>query len=536
MQRAGLNLRGLIRTMLFKRFESSVDAFRRTLERMIATQTMFLRALEEGFVPAGEDATELLRWSADEDEDELLAKLSAVSNRYKLGDFRGDLLKAHIEADLALLREMLHLVEPITPARDAKLQAFLGAIQREPVQGRKCLIFTQYADTARYLGQALQADSTADVEVIHGSDKNKGRVVARFAPRANPQLCRAGDTEIRLLVATDVLAEGLNMQDCDIVLNYDLHWNPVRLIQRFGRIDRIGSEHEVIWGLNFLPETELEKSLGIQAVLKERIQEIHDTIGEDAAILDSSERLNEEVMYDIYGARGAQGTLFDPEDEGDLVDLNEAEELLRGLQRDDPDEFRRITELRDGIRSGKASSAGRLVALCRAGDYQQLMLVNGEGKVLSRDVPTILGILKSERDEPAPARLPADHNARVTRVRELFAEEVRHRRAQRDGTLSLSDAQKYVQRELRLLFSATSDDDLKPQINILERAFCSRSVSTAVKRELNALKRAGVHGMPLVRNLTDVYYAHNLAARESGDRERSAKDELPRIVCSEALF
>ena len=106
------------------------------------------------------------------------------------------------------------------------------------------------------------------------------------------------------LVATDVLAEGLNLQDCDNVINYDLHWNPVRLIQRFGRIDRIGTEHDVDYGFNFLPETGLERNLGLRPKLRNRIQEIHDTIGEDAAILDEGEQLNESAMYAIYEKKG----------------------------------------------------------------------------------------------------------------------------------------------------------------------------------------------------------------------------------------
>src|SRR5208337_1900835 len=112
------------------------------------------------------------------------------------------------------------------------------------------------------------------------------------------------ESEITLLVATDVLSEGLNLQDGDKIINYDLHWNPVRLIQRFGRIDRIGSEHDVIWGFNFLPETELDKNLGLKDKLESRIREIHETIGLDAAVLESSEQLNPEAMYAIYEKRG----------------------------------------------------------------------------------------------------------------------------------------------------------------------------------------------------------------------------------------
>ena len=113
-----------------------------------------------------------------------------------------------------------------------------------------------------------------------------------------------------MLISTDVLAEGLNLQDCDKIINYDLHWNPVKLIQRFGRIDRIGSVNDEIFGYNFLPETDLDQNLNLHQIVHNRIQDIHDTIGEDAKILDDSEEINEEEMYAIY-ERDVQLALFE---------------------------------------------------------------------------------------------------------------------------------------------------------------------------------------------------------------------------------
>src|SRR5690606_17875802 len=125
-----------------------------------------------------------------------------------------------------LLRTMLDLVAPITPERDDKLKVLRHRLGTAPIAGKKCLIFTQYADTAVYLYHHLNPHGArADIEVLYGDDKSKSRIVARFAPRANPQLSlREGESEIQILIATDVLAEGLNMQDCDVVINYDLHW------------------------------------------------------------------------------------------------------------------------------------------------------------------------------------------------------------------------------------------------------------------------------------------------------------------------
>lgn len=431
---------------------------------------------------------------------------------------------------------MLKLVEPITPDQDDKLQTFLTRLEKKPIKGRKCLIFTQYADTAVYIYNNLNPGGVKkDIEIIYGTDKSKSRVVGRFAPKANPEFVfQKEDTEISLLVATDVLAEGLNMQDCDIVLNYDLHWNPVRLIQRFGRIDRIGSEHEVIWGLNFLPETGIERNLGLTAVLQNRIQEIHDTIGEDAAILDKSERLNEEAMYSIYEAKGGQLSLLDDEDKEEFVDLNEAEEIFRSLAKNDPSEFKRITELRDGIRSGMSSEEGSLYLFCQAGRYQQLFLAGDDDQIISRDIPRILKAIRANPNTE-PVSLPKNHNRDVMKIKRLFTEEVKHRKTQRDHTLSLTQGQRYVLRELRILFSQTEDEDLKGQINILERAF--RLTPTApITKELNYLRRNGVTGPSLIKNLTNVFHEHRMQDRMERESIVSQKDDIPRVICSEALL
>jgi len=535
LQRAGINLRGLMRVSLFKRFESSVYAFRRTLERMVASHRAFLEALAEGIVPAGEEARSILYESDRYDEQDLCDALAAVSGRYRVEDFRADALRADIENDITLLEQMLALVAPVTPAEDAKLQTLLtwlrtGEGSYGPLAGGKCLVFTQYADTARYLYENLNPGGDPRIEVIYSQAKSKAQVVGRFAPRANPeQRPQEGVPEIDLLIATDVLSEGLNLQDCDRVINYDLHWNPVRLIQRFGRIDRIGSAHDEIYGFNFLPETELERNLGLHEKLHRRIQEIHDTIGEDAAILDPSERLNEEAFYAIY--REGAVERFEEEDEEALVDLNEAEETLRQLKEDDPATFARIAGLRDGVRCGRSLAASGAVVLCRAGRYRQLYRVDEAGEIVSRDVPAILGLLKCAPDTPS-VPLPAGHNERVMAVKRKFAAEVQARQAEQAHTVSLGQGQRYVLRELRLLLTETEDGDRQAQIRALEAAFRA-PVSEAVRQRLNALRRQQVAGDGLLDTLARLYHRHNLGQATVRPTSRHATGDLPMVVCSE---
>ncbi len=530
LHRAGANLHGLIRILLFKRIESSVYAFKETIKRFLQVHKTFADALTEGIVPAGEDAQKIIYEPNEAEERDILNALREVSGRYKADDFYIDKLTEHIKHDIEIYRTMLKLVEPITPEQDVKLQTLLRKLNEPELKNAKKLIFTQYADTARYLYENLNpADGRKDIDVIFSSGKKKSRVAGRFSPHSNPEYVFApGDVELNTVIATDVLSEGLNLQDCNIIINYDLHWNPVRLIQRFGRIDRIGTQHDEVLGINFLPELGIDKNLGLREKLRRRIQEIHDTIGEDAAILDRTESLNEEAMYAIYEQKNDQLSLF--EDENEYLDLNEAEEILRTLKRENPLEYERIASLRDGIRTGKPAHEKGAFIFCQAGRYQQLYLLDSKGKVLSREISRILGLLKCSPDLE-PKALPKNYNQALQQVLKSFSEEVKFREAELKHSLSLTQGQRYILRELRLLFQQIKDDDMKGQINILENAFRG-NITVAISKELNLLRRNNVVGEHLIKNLSNIYYLHRMASfakQEITDSQNS----IPRIICSE---
>ncbi|HQE92157.1 MAG TPA: helicase-related protein [Anaerolineae bacterium] len=532
LKRAGANLRGLLRVMLFKRLESSVHAFRETVRRILRIHELFVSALDQGIIAAGEEAQQLLYESDQDEEQALFDALAVLSGRYLPADFDLVALRADVLNDIGILHKMLALVKPITPERDAKLQTLQTMLTKAPLNCGKVLIFTQYADTAQYLYDNLVVEAGTEIDVIYSRDKSKAQIVARFAPKANPQLPLAGMSEIDTLIATDVLSEGLNLQDCDNVINYDLHWNPVRLIQRFGRIDRIGSAHESIYAYNFLPERELERTLGLQERLAQRIQEIHDTIGEDAAILAPDERLNEEALYAIY-TRG-DISRFEEDEVDQFVDMNEALEIVRQLREDNPDLYRHITELRDGIRCGYANGRNGAVVFCRAGRYRQLYLVDEHGDVLTRDAPHILNLMKCTPDTPA-APLPTGHNATVMQVKRDFDHENESRQSEQQHTLALTKAQRYVLAELRILY-AESDDNLRQQIAILDAAFQQPITRPAIRTALNRIRRESLTGRALLETLTQLYHVHGLDALLRQERDHGEEnDALSYIVCSEGF-
>lgn len=306
----------------------------------------------------------------------------------------------------------------------------------------------------------------------------------------------------------------------------------MRFIQRFGRIDCIGSEHGEIFGFNFLPETGIEENLGLEEILRERIREIQATIGEDAAILEPGEKLNEEAMYAIYEKDETKFEGYEKDDE-DFSDLGEAVELFRQLRDEDPEEFERIASLRDGIRAGKRWNDKGLYVFCQAGSYRQLYLLDEDGEVTSRDLRHVLKAISCERAEP-PVPLPDGYNAAVMRVKERFEREVRDRRAERENRRSRNRGQRYVRRELQELFAGTEDATLRERINALERPFGGPLVSV-VERRLNQLQRQGIKGDELLRELEALYSRYRMYEMPSR-REEAREDDMPRVICSEALM
>lgn len=534
LHRAGRNLRGLLRVMLFKRFESSVYAFRKSINRLRRIHERFLLAVNEGIIPAGEEAEYLLYESDQYDESQLLNELRKIEKRYAPEDFEVDKLKRQLQKDIDLYKELYGLVKDISPEQDEKIQTLIARLKEDEKLKKKVLIFTQYAETAKYLYDNLNSKESSEIEVIDSAKKNRSDIVNRFSPKSNEYEFKRGENEIRTLVSTDVLAEGLNLQDCDVIINYDLHWNPVRLIQRIGRIDRIGSENERVYTYNFLPETGLDKNLGLRDKLRNRIREIQETIGEDAKILDKTEQLNQEAMYAIY--EGDQDKIDKYAEEDDLISITEAEEIIRDLQQNNPEYFDYIVSLRDGVRSAMSAGdneKGKYV-FCQAGNFQQLVLVDNSGKIVTKDIPQVLSAVKCEKGTKTE-NLPKGHNRVIMKVKGDFEEEVKFREAEKEHTIRLRQAQRYVIRELRQQFAKTQDEDEKDRLNLLDSVYrCT--LYPAVMKDLNTIRRLGITGNNLIKRLSDIYFQYNLKTLLAHQVEDEKESIVSRIICSESLI
>lgn len=286
-------IRRLMSINLLKRLESSVHSFRLTLQRirdMIAATLDTIHTYDPHKIIELKDLT----GAADFDADDMESDLFTVGRKVKIALEDMDYLtwQRDLQTDFETLQLLLGMVADITPGHDSKLQTLLQTLaekQREPLNkdNRKVLIFTAFSDTAQYLYEQVSAYMLRSfglhTALVTGSVEGRSTVPKFKADLNNVLTCfspvskdRAAlmpnGPDIDILIATDCISEGQNLQDCDCVINYDIHWNPVRLVQRFGRIDRIGSRNVVIQMVNFWPDVKLDAYIDLRARVETRMK------------------------------------------------------------------------------------------------------------------------------------------------------------------------------------------------------------------------------------------------------------------------
>lgn len=421
LRRAGTSVRGLFKVLLLKRLESSVHALRQTLHRLHTRLSTAIPALAEGRVPIPAHAR-----SSDDIEEHEGAEATSPgylpAELFDIGRLRED-----VEADHRVVAGLVAQVDGLVSRRDEKLERLLVYLFRRPPQEHRTLVFTQFSDTATYLADQL-GKRFGRTELTTGSTPGVLRTARRFAPKAN-RVEIAPEEQIDLLITTDVLSEGVNLQDADTLINYDLHWNPLRLIQRAGRIDRLGSEHEEIHIASFLPQRELESDLQLEAVLRRRIKDFIEVFGEDSNVLPGSERLDAEQVEAAYTGRA----LDEADANDDLDGLSRHIAQLVALRKDEPERFARILELRPGRRA--ISSIGPSIVATRCDWYWEFWTpAEQEDTRLDRlDAQRALDALErhAEMVEPPPPEAARGSLELVERARASFLPLVAQFRQQR---------------------------------------------------------------------------------------------------------
>lgn len=290
-QRATLQKIGLL-----KRFESSVEAIKKSITRLIGFYQFFWTALSQGKILDSKSFHRILQEMGGvevENDEELFEALQNIPLHPLTAEYKREAMEKDLKEDLKLLEPLKQNLDLITPSADRKLTALKEQLVKDQVfetGGRKAVIFTQFVDTAKYLYDELKQDlKNNEVRLLTGQTdpKTRERIIKEFAPKANK--AHYVGKEADLLVSTDVLSEGQNLQDANYVVNYDLPWNPMKIVQRVGRVDRLGSDYNIVTAAVFLPERELEEILGILEKLESKIQNVAQTIGIEATILGEKE-------------------------------------------------------------------------------------------------------------------------------------------------------------------------------------------------------------------------------------------------------
>ena len=293
-----IGIQRLMSINLLKRMESSVHSFLLTVKRIcdyLYDTSQTIEAFRNGGSGNLDEMTDLSGEAADFDDDDQNTDFFGVGKKVRIDLRDMDYLswKRDIDEDIGTLSLLIGMVEDITPQYDYKLSELLRVI-REKVEkpinpgNKKVLIFTAFSDTAEYLYEhvsgmaktqlglntALITGAVDGKTTIPGFKAEMNHVLTCFSPKSKDRdVLYPKDTEdIDILIATDCISEGQNLQDCDYCINYDIHWNPVRIIQRFGRIDRIGSRNEAIQLVNFWPDLDLDEYIQLKSRVEERMR------------------------------------------------------------------------------------------------------------------------------------------------------------------------------------------------------------------------------------------------------------------------
>ncbi|HJH70482.1 MAG TPA: helicase-related protein [Bacteroidaceae bacterium] len=304
-------IRKLMAINLLKRLESSVNSFRLTLTRIRDFINDSITAIDK-FQESGADTIDVTDFSEDFDtEDNENDPFVGRKSKINLRDMDYVSWRRDLKADLEVLELLILMLKDITPEHDTKLQQLVADLKNKfehPINGsnKKVLIFTAFADTANYLYEQLSDrilnDCGLHTALITGSTEGKctlpklkctfNDILTYFSPLSKDRdAIHPNDTrEIDVLIATDCISEGQNLQDCDYLINYDIHWNPVRIIQRFGRIDRIGSKNDVIQLVNYWPDMELDDYIKLKGRVESRMKATVITSTGDDNLLSANEK------------------------------------------------------------------------------------------------------------------------------------------------------------------------------------------------------------------------------------------------------
>lgn len=570
--RAGKRLMGFCRTNLFKRLESSGLAFIQSVERHILRNYIYLHAIENSLpLPIGTTDPSMLDVHAfDEDSDDTgvtgsifdaesedyldsdapsihvpmyteaafrkrakeVYDLYSTNHNKRFKWLRPQLFTERFEQDL--MRDSNSLCTILqehgtwNPADDKKLAKLFDLLTTTHAND-KVLIFTQFADTVKYLSEELKRRGVKNLEGVTGQSENPTRLAQRFSPVSNNKRNSVKpEDELRVLVATDVLSEGQNLQDAFVVVNFDLPWAIIRLIQRAGRVDRIGQQHPEIICYSFYPMDGVDRIINLRGRVRQRLTENAEVVGADEQFF---EDLKVDERYrDLYNEKAG---ILDSDDDSE-VDLSSlAYQIWKNATDADQSLRATIEEMPDVVFSAKGyeplpeKPLGALVYMRAADGNDSLAWVNDKGAIVSESP---LAVLRAAECEPeTPVRTKAKNHHEIVRkgVEHMVEEE-----SKIGGQLGKPSGARYRTYE-RLMAHAEhvkgtllATDELHRVIEDIYRYPLRQSATDTLNRQL----KAGINDVALSELCMSLRSEERLCII-ADDAERRE----PKIICSLGL-
>lgn len=465
------NMKGFVKTMLIKRLESSIYAFNESIKRLQSSSQSFIRYYEQtNSIPIGAasrkiDLDELSMMSAEDFE--LTIEANDIEC-YSASEFSDGFIQ-NVKKDDDILNQIYQLWEPFDVSdTDAKYDVLKKKL--DELEKLQVIIFTEAKDTVDHLYKRLTRDYGDSVISFSGSDSLVKKQIIQ--DNFDPQFIKKGISEKRILVTTDALSEGVNLHRASVIINYDLPWNPTRVMQRVGRINRVGSVNDTLYIYNFFPSANTREHLSLEETIKVKIKLFHELLGEDSKLITDDEEVGSYNLYDFLMMANKL-----PSEEEDGINTIQMGYIHRInlIKKDDPVLYNRVLNLPDKIRVSVNGNKNEMITFIKQGLIKKFLLNDGVSKEI--EFENAVKMLECSPDTKA-IEMPTDFYNKYNVNKQKFTELINQSIVQSVGSKRDSINEKKAKQYIKFL--------LKQNLNKDDRKFVDE-VDKAVKRgTLNA--------------------------------------------------
>ncbi len=480
------NMGRFMKILLVKRLESSFYAFKNSVDRFLYSCEMFIKELDKGNVYVSKKHTKKIFELLESDDDEAVQILidEDKAEKYESKDFRKE-LKIDLQYDHGILMEVKKLWHKVN--RDPKLIKFISELSKNTVlKNNHLIIFTESKETANYLYKNINDVYTDNVLLFTGDSgaSVRDKVIENFDARA-----RHPKDDYRILVSTEVLAEGVNLHRSNVVINYDIPWNPTRMMQRVGRINRIDTPFDIIHTFNFFPTTQSNDEIKLKEAAEGKINAFLTLLGGDAELLTEGEPIGSHELFDRLTSKKA----VEGEDEAAESELKFLK-VIRDIREKEPDLFGKIKLLPRKARTAKQNNTitKSLITYFRRGKLQKFFIAQDKKTAEELDFICAAKLLESQPDEKR-GMLSREIYDLLDKNKEAFMIATTEEMAEpqkRRGRDSAANVLRILKATMKNTQKLTEDQELylKKVLTQLEEGGLPKQTAKQTMNALNALK------------------------------------------------